>query len=128
MSGKYPNPLLFLGITGLSFLAFAAALKHRESAYPASRQNRQHDHPLLVPLLARVVEDAGVDVAVSRQKVMRQSSRRDVLGLPRDPPTATTGSQSSGRTAGLISRRRRRSDRRRRARARRAQSDTPGGP
>ncbi|KAI0670711.1 hypothetical protein C8Q78DRAFT_1037521 [Trametes maxima] len=46
---KFPNPLLFLGISLLSFGAFYATLKYRATTYPASAQPRQHDNPLVPP-------------------------------------------------------------------------------
>lgn len=46
---KHPNPLLFVGISALSFVAFYATLKYRQATYPASAQPRQADHPLVPP-------------------------------------------------------------------------------
>ncbi|TBU28981.1 hypothetical protein BD311DRAFT_662308 [Dichomitus squalens] len=46
---KHPNPLLFVAVSALSFVAFYATLKHRSVHYPASAQPRQHDHPLVPP-------------------------------------------------------------------------------
>ena len=46
---KHPNPLLFVGISALSFVAFYATLKYRSTHHPASAQPRQHDQPLVPP-------------------------------------------------------------------------------
>ncbi|RDX45461.1 hypothetical protein OH76DRAFT_955436 [Lentinus brumalis] len=46
---KHPNPLLFVGISALSFVAFYATLRYREATHPASAQPRQADHPLVPP-------------------------------------------------------------------------------
>ena len=46
---KHPNPLLFVGISALSFVAFSATLRYRQATSPASAQPRQADHPLVPP-------------------------------------------------------------------------------
>ncbi|KAI0781280.1 hypothetical protein BD413DRAFT_462548 [Trametes elegans] len=48
-SNKHPNPLLFLGLSLLSFGAFYATLRYRAVTHPASAQPRQHDNPLIPP-------------------------------------------------------------------------------
>ncbi|KAG2079173.1 hypothetical protein BDR04DRAFT_997831 [Suillus decipiens] len=46
---KGPNPFLFLGLSLASFGIFYYIVKRRETAYPASKQPRQHDNPLVPP-------------------------------------------------------------------------------
>lgn len=48
------------------------------------RARAEYDDLLLVPFLPRIIEHAGVDVAVARQEVVRQLRRRRVLRLPRN--------------------------------------------
>ncbi|KAF8344329.1 uncharacterized protein EI90DRAFT_3029304 [Cantharellus anzutake] len=47
---RYPNPFLLLSIPFLSFAAFAAVVKYRESTNPASKRPRQHPNPLIPPV------------------------------------------------------------------------------
>ncbi|KZT03434.1 uncharacterized protein LAESUDRAFT_659924, partial [Laetiporus sulphureus 93-53] len=49
MPNKAPNPLYFVGISLASFGAFYYLVKYRAATYPASRQPRQHDSPLIPP-------------------------------------------------------------------------------
>lgn len=46
---KGPNPFLFLGLSVASFGVFYYIIKRRETVYPASKQPRQHDNPLIPP-------------------------------------------------------------------------------
>ncbi|PSR75124.1 hypothetical protein PHLCEN_2v9309 [Hermanssonia centrifuga] len=47
---NYPNPFLFVGISLLSYGAFWLLLQHRQATYPASKQPRQADSPLIPPI------------------------------------------------------------------------------
>ncbi|KAH7908013.1 hypothetical protein BJ138DRAFT_409605 [Hygrophoropsis aurantiaca] len=48
-SRKGPNPFLFFGLSLVSFGAFLYIVKRREVTYPASKQPRQQDNPLVPP-------------------------------------------------------------------------------
>lgn len=47
---KYPNPLLFVGVSLASYAAFYYLVLHRQATYPASQQARHRDSPLIPPI------------------------------------------------------------------------------
>lgn len=47
---KYPNPFVLAGVCVASYVAFYYLLQHRQTTYPASRQPRQRDDPLIPPV------------------------------------------------------------------------------
>ena len=46
---NYPNPFLFLTISVASYGVFWVILQHRQTSYPASKQPRQSENPLVPP-------------------------------------------------------------------------------
>lgn len=46
---NYPNPFLFIAISAASYAVFWAILEHRKVTYPASKQPRQFENPLVPP-------------------------------------------------------------------------------